>query len=448
MTMRKDFWALIVAATAVTSGCSDTSLPEATGRGTINALNAMPESPSVNFFIEQVGLGSLGYKNALGAQAFDDLSYTFRFEVTFVGDTDPTEIARQFIDFEADTDYTIVATGSVTAPVLRVWERPEREFEGTETVFEVTIAHLSPALGDIDVYIAAAGTPPVLGEERAKLSFDQQPPALDLEQGDYEIIITARDDPATVLYQSNQTTFAARLFYTLGIFDADASITGNVSVRTITRDGFVNELPDPNSPPTLRTVHAAFGTENIDIYSDEDLMDLIFTDLGFGESTGDLMVADGTSTYTYTAVGNPGVIIDQEAQLVPLGTRVSTILTGMVGTDLSRIVLSDSRRAIETHARLRIVQTAANFDPMDIYLVDAGTDITDIEPTIPDAALGFFTGFAAQAAGSYDLILTLPDEKDPIATPLQIDLVNRDVVEALIVDTVDPMTADIIVTQF
>ncbi len=243
-------------------------------------------------------------------------------------------------------------------------------------------------------------------------------------------------------------TYGARVSYTLAIFDADPSITGNISVRSISDWVFSAELPDSNFMPTLRTVHAAFGTENIDIYRDDDFTAPIFPNLGFGETTGDLPVPDGAVNYTYTAVGNTGAIINELNQFILPGQRVSTFLAGMQGGDLSRITLADNRRSIETHAKLRLIHAAANFDTLDLYLVDTGTDIADINPLAADLNFGFFTDFGATIAGNYDLILTLPDEKDPIATLLQLDLVAGDVVEVLLMDTVDPMVADIVITRF
>lgn len=449
--MRRTLRALIYSALALAAlgGCDlESSLPEATGKGAINALNAMPASPAVAFLIEQRALGNLTYKSTIGDQSFDDLTYTFRFEVLFAGDTESSEIATQFIDVIKDTGYTIVLTGSVTAPTLTVWERPLREWDGSETVFELGIAHLSPALGDIDIYVAPMGTAPVLGEERAKLSFGERLPEFDLEEGQYEVIITARDDPATVLYQSPDSALAARNTYTLGIYDADASITGNVSVRVTSATGIASELPDVNVPATLRTVHAAFGTENFDIYADQDFTAPIFSNLGFGESTGDLPVADGTVTYTYTPVGNPGAIIDEESLTIVRGQRLSTFLIGMAGTDLTRISAVDDRRSIDTHARVRFLQAASNFDQMDLYFVAAGTDIAELNPSLASIIPGFITDFLTQPARGYDVILTLPDDKTPIATPLVLDLVKGDVVELLILDTVDPMRADVLISRF
>ena len=443
------FRALIVAAlaAAMLGGCAETSLPEATGKGTINMINAMPASPSVAFLIEERILGGVAYKVAHGAQSFDDLTYNFNFEYIVPGDTAPIRTATAFLDVVADNEYTFVLTGSVTAPDVTLWERPQRDWSGTETVFEAAIAHLSPALGNVDLYFAPTGTAPVLGEERAKLSFGERMPEIDLENGEYEFIITARDDPGMILYQSAPVTYSARISYVQAIFDADASITGNISVRSISTLGFSSELPDANTMPTLRTLHAAFGTVNIDIYRDNDFTTAIFSNLAFGETTLDLEVPDGAVDYTYTAVGNPGAIINDLNQLIPAGRRVSAFLIGMQGGE-SRITLTDDRRSVETHAKLRLIQAAANFDTMDLYLVDAGTDIADVDPLAANLTFAFVSDFGPTIPGNYDLILTLPGEKTLIAGPIPLDLVNGDVVELLIIDTVDPVIADIAVTRF
>ena len=239
--MTKLFRILSVSAIAfaILSGCSESALQEATGKGSINAIHAMPASPAVGFLIEERALGALGYKGSLGAQAFDDLSYNFNFDYVDLGAIGATRIATHFIDMTADTDYTLVISGSITAPVITQWERPAREWEGDETVFEVAFAHLSPALGDVDVYFAPVGTLPVLGEERAKLSDGDREPEIDLESDDYEVIITSRDDPLDILYQSHPFFLAARISYTIAIFDAERTALMSAMGHLQTSSDFV-----------------------------------------------------------------------------------------------------------------------------------------------------------------------------------------------------------------
>lgn len=445
------FWLLIVVTPTIVmmSGCVETKLPKATGKGAINAINAMPASPTVKFLIEEQALGDIDFKNSTGVQEFDDITYNFNFEVTFLGESEPTQIASQMIDVVADINYTLVLTGSVTAPTLTLWERPEREWTDSETVFEVSIAHLSTSLGDVDVYVAPTGTGtgsiPDIAYKLVSPSFGDRAPEIDLEAGEYEITIGQGD---AILYQSYSVSFDARSSYTLAILDADPSITGNISVRSISDTGISNELADSNFLPTLRTVHAAFGTGNIDIYANENFTAPIFSNLGFGESTGDIPVTAGAVTYTYTSVGNLGVIINEESQVVPRGSRKSTIMIGLPGGNFESMKIIDDRRSIETHSKLRFIQAATNFDPLDLYLIEADTDINNIAPMLASMTFGMAYEFVYKLANKYELILTLPGEKTPIATSQQLDLLAGDVVEVLILDTVDPMVADVVITNF
>ena len=148
-----------VLAVSILGGCAETTLPQATGKGTIDSINAMPGSPTIGFLIEERTLGTVSYKSSLGPRSYDDLSYNFNFQFTVLGDASPTRIATQLVDVAADTNYTLVITGSVAAPGVTQWERLIREWEGSETVFEIAYAHLSPALGDIDLYVGLACLP-------------------------------------------------------------------------------------------------------------------------------------------------------------------------------------------------------------------------------------------------------------------------------------------------
>ncbi len=102
--MTKHLRASIVSAfaLAILSGCAETSLPEASGKGSISAVNAIPGSPILTFLIEERTLGVAGYKGSVARQSFDDLSYNFNFDFRFVGDTETTRIATQFTDMVAE----------------------------------------------------------------------------------------------------------------------------------------------------------------------------------------------------------------------------------------------------------------------------------------------------------------------------------------------------------
>ena len=81
-------------------------------------------------------------------------------------------------------------------------------------------------------------------------------------------------------------------------------------------------------------------------------------------------------------------------------------MIGLPGSNLSRIKIIDDRRPIETHSKLRFIQAATNFNPLDLYLIEADTDINNIAPMLAGMTFGMAYEFVYKLANKYELILT------------------------------------------
>ena len=156
--MRTTLIAFALLALAACTG--DSAFPEPTGKGTIRAINAIKSSPDVSFRIEEVLVDAVPFRSASQAQRYDDFSYVFNFEVVFFGASEATRIASPRLKVDANRDYTILLTGTLSNPATTIWEADERTFDGNETVFEMRFAHAAPTLGAVDVYFAAPGVAP------------------------------------------------------------------------------------------------------------------------------------------------------------------------------------------------------------------------------------------------------------------------------------------------
>ena len=162
------------AAVLMLAACdTESTLPEATGKGTIRAINAMPTSPEFRLLIEERSLDTVAYRSASSPARYDDLEYTFNIEIPFAGESSVRRVASQFIDVQADKDYTLLVSGAVAAPTITLWENDERIFDEGSTVFQGYFAHAAASLGTVDYYFAAPGVAPVLGEQVATLSFGE-----------------------------------------------------------------------------------------------------------------------------------------------------------------------------------------------------------------------------------------------------------------------------------
>jgi len=444
--MRKTLLALGCVAALVFTGCTgESSLPVATGKGTLRAINAIPTSPAVLFAIEERSIGTVDYSNLSNQVSFDDLEYTFNFEVLLAGDLLQTRVASTVLKVERDTEYTFLISGELATPTITVWETAIREWEGTETVFQARFAHTAESLGPIDVYFAAPGVAPVLGQQAGTISFTEFLSPVEYEAGDFVVTFTTAGDPNDVLFTSDTITPVAQAGFTMAIFDSTANDAGPVSVRLIMDFGGASRVPDINVLPTVRLFHAATNLETADIYVDELLTDQLLADHTFRDVTGDIDLAADVYTFTYTAAGNVGAILFEGTAAVLPGVHSQIyIVTDTLGELVSFIRLSE-RRPIETIVQLSYVHAAANHPLVDVYIVDAGIDIADAVPRFFNLSPGLPPVTTNLQDGDFEIYLTVAAEKTVIAGPVALTTALGDIVDYIAYDNVgDPSIADLV----
>ncbi len=437
----------LVIIVVTTTGCAESAIPQATGKGNIRGLHAVVTAPEMIFTIEERSLAEVDYREITVFTPYDDLSYNLNFDYLPPAALNPTRLATQFLDVQADHEYTVILTGSVAAPSTMVWDDPVREWSGTETTFEIFFAHLGQQVGELDVYFAAPGILPVLGQAVGSLAFGERLPPQEYEEtaNGYEVYLTAKDDPATIVFRSGRLAPLAQSRNTLAIFDPDPTVPGNVSVNIYGNSGTAAIVADVNFPSQLRTLHAAFGTENYDGYFDSDFANAIFSDIGFLELSPYADFPGAQALFTLTPVGNSGVTLFESDVLVAFGSRRTVVLTGQPGA-LGFFSLPDNGRPVETSPLVRISNLSFNTDILDVYVAEPGTPIDDvILPRFPLLLTASTSNFQSVSAGTQELTVTLRGEKTPIAAPVVLDLANGDVVDLVIVDTVDPAVVELLV---
>ena len=440
VSMIRRLIALVVTIFVVTatSGCAESARQQATGKGNVRGINTIVTSPDVAFLIEERNLGTVAFKQTNGFSPFDDLSYLFNFDVLLPGSIISTRLTSDSIDVIVDHEYTVVLTGSLASPSSLVWDDIIREWEGTETVSEVTFAHLAPSLGEVDVYFALAGTVPTIGQAIGSLTNGNRLPLVEFAEGAYELFLTPKDDPTTIIYQSVAIASGAQARSLVAIFDLDPSVTGNVAVTFIGSGGASSVLGDVNFPPQIRTLHASFGTENFEGYFDNDFTNIIFPDTAFQALSQYAEVTMATTHLTLTPVGNSGAVLQEGDVLTSAGSKRTIILAGVPGATGFLISLDDAR-PLETFPVMRVTNTSLSTEFLDVYMLVPGTPLDDIViPQVIGIPSLLNTGFTAVSDGIHELTVTLSGEKTPISTPLMIDLSVGDVYDIAIFDTVDP----------
>jgi len=446
--MKQTVFLLALATSLLLGACvGDSKLPKATGKASITAINAIQGSPTLNFLIEERSIGTVAYKGTSTSGRYDDLEYDFNFDALFAGDTALTRIATEHIDFIANQNYTLLASGTMAAPVLTVWEEPERDFVDTDTAFQARFAHTSSSLSaaTIDIYFAPDGVAPVLGEQVATLNFGEISAALDFESGDYVLIITTAGDPADVLFTSRPTNVFARNDLIITPFDGDANDTTSLVVRGLGAQGSSLPFRDPLATSTVQFLHAAMEMGATDVFDDAALSSQILSNHAYRDLTAEFPVAPGNYEYFYTPTGGT-TVVSLDTTFIAGESQHFRIAAVGSGGSYSTINTTLNRRSISTAAKLLYFQTSNNFDLTDLFLVDAGTSITDqlafrsgIPSRIPGVPLEI-------APGSYDLFITDSTTSDILAGPFRLDVALGDVVDMVVFDNpTDPAVLDMVV---
>lgn len=426
---------------AMIAGCSETGFQEATGKGAVSGVHAVAGHGSVSFQIEEVSLGSIDYKSSTATTRYDDLSYVFNFDLPRPAAT-TLRLASQALDVVADTDYQFVLAGTPGNEEIFLWQRAEREWSEGETVFDLYVGHASTTLDAVDVYVAPEGTMPVAGNQVATVSYGERADAVEIEAGVYEITVTPQNDPATILYQGTPVTIAGAQSYSIIVLDGDAGITAPAALRLINEAGTGIEVPDSRFAPTVQFINASLDSGDIDIVFDDDFANPAVAALGFGEVSADVEPPATTANYQYAPAGITTPLLEEESAVSP-GSRSLFVFVGDTGEEAT-IPLASIRRGYATASRLRLINALTNTSPVDIYLVESGTDINDVGANFFGVGFGFTT-LTDRAADDYELIVTANGEKTPIAGPTALTLANDDVVEVVILDTVDPNTAGFLI---
>ncbi|MCK5326786.1 MAG: DUF4397 domain-containing protein [Woeseiaceae bacterium] len=433
----------LIVASGITACGGESSVPVATGKGSVRTINAIPTSPEFGFLIEERLLDGVSYKSNSSPRSWDNLHYIFNFEIVLAGDLTATRVASEALDVVADVEYTFLISGSLATPTITIWEIAERDFSGTETIFEMRIGHAADALGPVDVYVALDGTAPVLGEQVATLAPGEVSTTTDLEQESYVITVTAVDDPTTVIYQSVPTFIVSNQSVLVTIFEGVANDTAPYTVRIFNQLGLSAAVPDARFPPTARFVHATMDLATSDVYDDALLQNQIVSNLAFGDITADIDVNVGESPITFTAAGNPGAILFESILTAFPGTRVNYYMTVAVfDSALAGVPAILDLRSIETLVKLTFYHSAINNQLVDMYVVDADELIDEALPRQILLAYGTQAPTLTLGEGSFDVYITTSGEKTILDGPIRIDVSLGDVIQAVLIDRVDPTQAD------
>ncbi|MEM8682295.1 MAG: DUF4397 domain-containing protein [Pseudomonadota bacterium] len=429
MSTRQLFELATLPAILFIAGCTNSNNEATvTGEGSIKAIHAIPELGTVTFLIEETALADLGFKEASGTTSYDDLEYTFNFDTLLPGDSDDTRLVSSTVQVDAEYEHTFVLTGSLESPGILLWEQFGRDWadeidtaadNDTEvTVMEVSFGNLSAAAGSVDVYFESPGTSPLFAEPKATVAYGDLQGPVELEYGDYQLVLTPAGDSSSILFASDVLNMSAATSHMLNVMDDGGQSTAEFSVHWV---GYGIELYDINLQSEMTVVHAALGTDPVDVVVGGDFGDPAVEDLGFAGISPPVVVEPGTVNVNVTPANDLGVFLAERDLTIAAGSISRMYLIGYPGA-VQAVVLSEDQRTLATHARLNVFQGAVRYPSVDLYLIDATVDISLISANYSSFAYGTGTGLVSVEPGDYNLVVTETGTKSIIGGPYALQL--------------------------
>ncbi len=444
---------LLFVAVGVATGCSDSNEDTVTGEGSLRTLHAIPELGRVQFLIEETLLASVDFKQASGISEFDDLEYEFNFDTLLPGDSEATRIASLDLSVDAETEYTFVLAGSFEAPEIVLWQQFGRDWQqelddaeddDTEvTAIEVSFGHVSTRAQALDIFLEPPGMSPLAATPKATLAERDFQTAIELQEGEYQLVMTPAGDPSTILFASDPIEIFAATSNLFVVLDDGGETTAEFSVRWI-GTGLGTELLDLNLAAELSVYHSAFGTDDVDVVASNGLASPLVQGLSFGNESERVGIDEDVLNITVTPSGNPGVFLTQRQFAIQKGSYNRVFLVGLPG-DMQAVRLGYDRRQVATLARVQFFQSAARFTTLDAYIVDKDTDITLIAPTYSSLLYGSGVDFNPFEPGEYIIVITESGTKNVIGGPIAADLTAGNNYLVVVADSENISAVDVVV---
>ena len=439
--MKRTFLLITCVSALIVSACtSESALPTPTGKGSIRALNAIPASPDIRFLIEERLLGTLGYNQSTSQNSYDDFEYNFNFELLLPGFFQPDRVLTYPHKLEAGRNDIFVISGDAENPTINVWSAPDREWAEADTVLEIQFAHMILTLdgNDIDVYLDEAVTPAVAANKVATLSYGQVSDFSNFAEGSYTVTITTAGDIDDVLYQSSAIGFPSRTTQIVTAMAGDENDGSPVVVNVLNDFGGDRIFPDADAEQTVRFFHTARALQATDIFDDDLLTSLKFSNLEYGNASGDIPMSTEVETFYYTPTGSTATILHEADHQVPVGRHSNLYVIGPADDYASYSFLPD-RASVSIYAKVQLFNAALDTGIVDVYIKEADDPLVDEDrPTIFSLIYPSPSAIQALNTGSYDIYVTVRSEKTLVAEPLRLDIINGDIVDVILLDTDTP----------
>lgn len=392
-------------------------------------IQASPDSPMVNFRVDQVALRSgIPYKGGTGFTIVTPRTYDFSVEALLAGANQTIVDASRTV-LDGGREYTLIMIGKDETDTVQslIFSNATESIPAGQV--RLQLVHAAPDQPALNIYLTKSGELLEAETPIGQVSYGNTPAPWRLEQeGSYVISVTPAGEPTHVLFQSPEIPLHSRDDLLLVVVANTATGSSPISLvvdnRFATRqDNMLPELLDKGTLSDLRVINLSPDAPAIDLIGDpatKDAVNVSFASgLGYLGNTG--YVSAPPDAYEFRGVLSTNTAADPPPfsfnRTLVVGQRLTVLATGLLAT-IDDNVLTDDIRPIHAQGKMRFVHAAPGGGIVDVYVLAKGTDIAGVaNPSLRNMGLRSATGHLGFTPGTYTVTFTEAGTKTPVVLP-------------------------------
>lgn len=420
--------ALVVALVALTAcGSNNNQNLTQADLGGVRVINAVADSPTLNFTLENSSIASLAYGQISGfSRTRDD-----RFDLDVLYSALDGTLNLIVDDFRTRVrereETTVVVAGTVAAPVTFEFGAPNPDIQTGSSEYHIINTSGS---GTLDVYITAPGAD--LGSAVASVANNAVSPLIAAESGTRQLRLTTAGS-SEVIYDSGQFELSSgrRLIFNIQPYFGPGTPTVTVANIEGTRvTGFANE----QLPVSLRVANAIGDVAGADASVTLAGTATDYTDIASNSFSAPQLFDPGMAELSVSMQTDPGTIYFSDSQLLVAGEDRTLLVAGSFSdATITGRLIRNPQRILSTSAQLHMLQGTISPGRVDVYLLSDSNTTADVAPIIGNFAL-LANATREVIAGTYDVVVTQADSDTVLAGPETITLTNGSISTILLTD--------------
>ncbi|WP_435065102.1 DUF4397 domain-containing protein [Halobaculum sp. EA56] len=355
---------------------TETETPE--GEGNVRVAHLSPNAPNVDVYVdgsavlEDVPFGAVSEYLAVPAGERT-------VEITAAGDPD-TSVFEGPLGVEADTDYTVAATGELGddadrefAPLVLTDDNSTPD----DGMARVRAVHASPDAPPVDITLASSGDAVFDGVAYGESG------SVSVPAGEYTLQIRgdtgSNDGDVVAEFDVSLADGQVYTAFAAGYLTPDDEPADTPFDLIVTRDTAGGMDGGETETANVRVAHLSPNAPNVDVYVDSPA---VLEDVPFGAVSQYLEVPAGERTVEITAAGDPDASVFEGEVTVEAGTDYTVAAAGEVGEDADQpfaplVLTDDNSDPGDDTARLRAVHASPDAPPVDVTVASTGDALFD-----------------------------------------------------------------------